>query len=127
MWHRGVGQLSPHKKKNRHNFDQCGGSSKSIVSPTDNKSGRPDSNRRRPAWEAGILPTELRPRLNNLPRGDCTINSRHPPLDAKSTQIGDSRTLSPPTMTSRRLLALVALAICAISQRASAQDAGDRA
>src|ERR1039458_6401706 len=26
------------------------------------KSGRPDSNRRRPAWEAGILPTELRPR-----------------------------------------------------------------
>src|SRR5439155_3565973 len=25
------------------------------------KSGRPDSNRRRPAWEAGILPTELRP------------------------------------------------------------------
>src|ERR1035437_2660327 len=27
------------------------------------KSGRPDSNRRRPAWEAGILPTELRPRL----------------------------------------------------------------
>jgi hypothetical protein len=32
------------------------------------KSGRPDSNRRRPAWEAGILPTELRPRqLQNLP------------------------------------------------------------
>src|ERR1019366_7595014 len=29
------------------------------------KSGRPDSNRRRPAWEAGILPTELRPRLVN--------------------------------------------------------------
>ena len=27
-------------------------------------SGRPDSNRRRPAWEAGILPTELRPRAN---------------------------------------------------------------
>src|SRR3954471_681824 len=26
------------------------------------ESGRPDSNRRRPAWEAGILPTELRPR-----------------------------------------------------------------
>src|ERR1035437_4721237 len=26
------------------------------------QSGRPDSNRRRPAWEAGILPTELRPR-----------------------------------------------------------------
>ena len=26
-------------------------------------SGRPDSNRRRPAWEAGILPTELRPQL----------------------------------------------------------------
>ena len=25
------------------------------------ESGRPDSNRRRPAWEAGILPTELRP------------------------------------------------------------------
>jgi hypothetical protein len=25
------------------------------------QSGRPDSNRRRPAWEAGILPTELRP------------------------------------------------------------------
>jgi hypothetical protein len=29
------------------------------------KSGRPDSNRRRPAWEAGILPTELRPRARN--------------------------------------------------------------
>jgi hypothetical protein len=28
----------------------------------DLQSGRPDSNRRRPAWEAGILPTELRPR-----------------------------------------------------------------
>lgn len=27
------------------------------------ESGRPDSNRRRPAWEAGILPTELRPRM----------------------------------------------------------------
>ena len=27
------------------------------------ESGRPDSNRRRPAWEAGILPTELRPRV----------------------------------------------------------------
>ena len=27
------------------------------------KSGRPDSNRRRPAWEAGILPTELRPHV----------------------------------------------------------------
>ena len=28
------------------------------------QSGRPDSNRRRPAWEAGILPTELRPRVS---------------------------------------------------------------
>ena len=27
------------------------------------ESGRPDSNRRRPAWEAGILPTELRPQM----------------------------------------------------------------
>jgi hypothetical protein len=27
------------------------------------ESGRPDSNRRRPAWEAGILPTELRPQI----------------------------------------------------------------
>src|SRR5689334_9044944 len=29
----------------------------------DIRSGRPDSNRRRPAWEAGILPTELRPQI----------------------------------------------------------------
>ena len=28
------------------------------------QSGRPGSNRRRPAWEAGILPTELRPRAS---------------------------------------------------------------
>lgn len=28
------------------------------------QSGRPDSNRRRPAWEAGILPTELRPQTS---------------------------------------------------------------
>src|SRR4051794_12803623 len=27
------------------------------------RSGRPDSNRRRPAWEAGILPSELRPQI----------------------------------------------------------------
>jgi hypothetical protein len=32
------------------------------------QSGRPDSNRRRPAWEAGILPTELRPR-----RQQCNV------------------------------------------------------
>ena len=29
-------------------------------------SGRPDSNRRRPAWEAGILPTELLPLSRHL-------------------------------------------------------------
>ncbi len=38
---------------------------------SDTQSGRPDSNRRRPAWEAGILPTELRPRP--------TRNVRPPP------------------------------------------------
>src|SRR5688572_1759273 len=42
--------------------DDRGGKRPSDVSSMDRKSGRPDSNRRRPAWEAGILPTELRPR-----------------------------------------------------------------
>src|SRR5687768_8765790 len=37
----------------------------------DSKSGRPDSNRRRPAWEAGILPTELRPRYHE----DTRVNA----------------------------------------------------
>ena len=42
------------------------------------QSGRPDSNRRRPAWEAGILPTELRPRrrVGNLVN-DCPLFESH--------------------------------------------------
>ena len=35
------------------------------------QSGRPDSNRRRPAWEAGILPTELRPRPSESTGVSC--------------------------------------------------------
>ena len=42
-------------------------SHKSFISQRYMESGRPDSNRRRPAWEAGILPTELRPRCRPLP------------------------------------------------------------
>src|SRR5580765_2788994 len=38
------------------------------------QSGRPGSNRRRPAWEAGILPTELRPRALNIIRGEAANN-----------------------------------------------------
>jgi hypothetical protein len=33
--------------------------------PAQGWSGRPDSNRRHPAWEAGALPTELRPRSDH--------------------------------------------------------------
>ena len=40
------------------------------------ESGRPDSNRRRPAWEAGILPTELRPR---------SLYRREPPVGIEPT------------------------------------------
>ncbi len=36
---------------------------KGLITAMRRESGRPDSNRRRPAWEAGILPTELRPRM----------------------------------------------------------------
>jgi hypothetical protein len=40
----------------------------------DFESGRPGSNRRRPAWEAGILPTELRPHVRReTPRRQRTI------------------------------------------------------
>ena len=51
--------------------DTTAGASEDIKKPDETEvtsgdelpeSGRPDSNRRRPAWEAGILPTELRPR-----------------------------------------------------------------
>src|SRR5205807_5042560 len=51
-----------------------------IESPL-SRSGRPDSNRRRPAWEAGILPTELRPRRRvstrpiKLPTATSGINA----------------------------------------------------
>ena len=43
--------------------------------PQPTESGRPDSNRRRPAWEAGILPTELRPQTDR----------REPPVGIEPT------------------------------------------
>ena len=40
------------------------------------QSGRPDSNRRRPAWEAGILPTELRPQnQRQISNTNCPLRS----------------------------------------------------
>ena len=47
----------------------------------DLKSGRWDSNPRRPAWEAGILPTELRPQTvpENLPARPKPGNDRTTP------------------------------------------------
>jgi hypothetical protein len=48
------------------------------------ESGRPDSNRRRPAWEAGILPTELRPQaLPQYCRG--TPSPQEPPVRIELT------------------------------------------
>ena len=44
------------------------------------KSGRPDSNRRHPAWEASTLPTELRPHIFaplSLPARDALASGRH--------------------------------------------------
>ena len=47
------------------------------------QSGRPDSNRRRPAWEAGILPTELRPRTTD--RAAEPSIAKLPPLRRSAT------------------------------------------
>ena len=44
------------------------------------KSGRWDSNPRRPAWEAGILPTELRPHSSKIPLRNCPSNMLSAPL-----------------------------------------------
>jgi hypothetical protein len=49
------------------------------------QSGRPDSNRRRPAWEAGILPTELRPRSDIVESHRSGLNRR--PLDYESSAL----------------------------------------
>jgi hypothetical protein len=56
------------------------------------RSGRPDSNRRRPAWEAGILPTELRPpdyRTSHLLPNDESHRSglNRRPLDYESSAL----------------------------------------
>src|SRR5581483_6005608 len=41
------------------------------------ESGRTDSNRRHPAWEAGALPTELRPRGLYSSRAGARLRDRH--------------------------------------------------
>src|SRR6478672_4963135 len=43
---------------------------------TTTRSGRPDSNRRRPAWEAGILPTEYARRAGSHRRAEYTPRGR---------------------------------------------------
>src|SRR5881227_4040016 len=47
------------------------------------QSGRWDSNPRRPAWEAGILPTELRPRRSQCigRRYPAQVDGSSPPRD----------------------------------------------
>ena len=53
------------------------------------QSGRPDSNRRRPAWEAGILPTELRPQTDqHRAIYVSVIASRYPVLHSASPYPG---------------------------------------
>ena len=47
------------------------------------QSGRPDSNRRRPAWEAGILPTELRPQTRLIVRPHRDRKLARPDLPGK--------------------------------------------
>ena len=67
------------------------------------KSGRPDSNRRRPAWEAGILPTELHPRIAEISSLSSAESQRsglnRRPLDYESSALplsyaGDTSTFS---------------------------------
>ena len=57
-------ECTPKKTAGAH---VCAGSLLSVVLQRLARSGRPDSNRRRPAWEAGILPTELRPQCRLAP------------------------------------------------------------
>src|SRR3954467_10776852 len=69
------------------------------------KSGRPDSNRRRPAWEAGILPTELRPRPSNVPRTPRTLKQfsvRYPGAVASPVE-------TPPLLLSSIVMPVIAV------------------
>src|SRR5437867_5757503 len=71
-----------------------------ACNPLDKWSGRPDSNRRRPAWEAGILPLNYGRACPYSSRPARVVKSTRSPSSTTVTKSGEA------TAATRRLLAL---------------------